>query len=145
MRAQRGVSMVEVLAAMVIFSAGAAVLFGWIGQVADRLGRLTTEQRQLFVRLAALEYAKTINPMLQPEGAVELPDRVSLRWSSQLAAGQPERSLDAAAVYEVALYRVELVASGGAAGAASRSSVLLAGWRQVREVQSGTPFSAGQR
>jgi len=135
-------TMVEVLAAMVIFSAGAAVLFGWIGQVADRLGRLSIEQRQLFVQLAALEYAKTINPMLEPQGKVELPDGVSLRWSAQLAVESDRpRAVD---LYEVALYQVELVATRDA-GVPVKSSVYLAGWRQVREVQGSSPFAGVTR
>ena len=135
---QRGMSMVEVLAAMVIFSAGAVILFGWIGQVADRFGRLSTEQRRLFVSLTALEYAKTINPMLQPTGAVELPDHVRLRWSSELS-GTIDRPKGGGDLYEVGLYRVELIAEGS--GATASDSVYLAGWRQLREVSRSNPFS----
>lgn len=138
--AERGMTIVEVLAAMVIFSAGAVVLFGWIGQAADRLRRLTVEQRQLFVRLTTLEFAKTINPMLQPQGTVDLADGVTLRWSSRLAVeGDTPKLVE---LYETALYRVELAAVREG-GAEVKSSVYLAGWRQVREAQKSNPFAGG--
>lgn len=138
---QTGMSMVEVLAAMVIFSAGAVILFGWISQVADRLGRLSIEQRQLFVGLAAVEYAKTINPMLQPSGVVQLPDNVTLNWTSK-QEGRLENPRGALAIYEVALYRVDLVARRGSD--ATTDSVYLAGWRQVREMSNINPFGLPQ-
>jgi prepilin-type N-terminal cleavage/methylation domain-containing protein len=138
-RRVRGLSMIEVLAAMVIFSSGAAVLFGWIGQVADRIGKLSVEQRALFVELTALEYLKTLNPMLEPAGRVELPDAVSLRWSSALV-GDIEPTRPSGSLYEVGLYRVELRAVSGATEVSQ--TVMLAGWRQVRELKQSNPFGA---
>ena len=70
--AARGFSLLEVIAAMVIFSAGATVLFSWIGQTATRLRTVGSEQRQLFGQLAALEFARTLNPMLRPSGELAM-------------------------------------------------------------------------
>ena len=137
-RLQRGLSMIEVLAAMAIFSAGASVLFSWIGQASDRLSRLGSEQQTLFAQLAALEYAKTINPMLQPSGTVGLADRVNLSWTSQ-AVGAIESARGQPSLYEVGLYRVELKSSRTGVPD-STQSVYLSGWRQVREAPRGGPF-----
>lgn len=136
-RRVQGLSMIEVLAAMVIFSSGAAVLFGWIGQVAERTGKLSVEQRALFVELTALEYVKTLNPMLQSSGRVELPDAVSLQWNST-PVGSIEPTRRPGSLYEVGLYRVELRAVSRDTEVSQ--TVMLAGWRQVRELKQFTPF-----
>ena len=68
-RAQVGLSMIEVMAAMVIFSTGAVILFGWIAQMATRLSTLEVEQARLFAELSALEFTRSLNPMLQGKGA----------------------------------------------------------------------------
>ncbi len=131
-------SMVEVLAAMVIFSAGAALLFTWIGQANDRLARLSSEQRVLFAELAALEYMKTVNPMLVPVGDVRMIDGVRLRWSTLQTAGD-ETIRRPGALYVVGLYQVKVLVD--LPGMQSKESVLqLAGWRQVREKSSAGPI-----
>lgn len=131
--------MVEVLAAMVIFSAGAVVLFGWMASASERLAKVRAEQRALFVELSAIEFAKTLNPMLQPRGRVEMADGVTLTWQSR-----PLGPIDAAGfrggLYEVALYEVELKPTA-AWGAVPMQRVRLAGWRQVRRAGEDQLFS----
>lgn len=137
-----GLSMVEVLAAMVIFSAGAAVLFPWIGQSSDRLGRLSDEQRVLFAELASLEYMKTVNPMLQPHGEVRLLDGYRLHWRSrQLGAGETVRR--PGSLYDVGLFQVDVSLDLGDRQKPHESSLQLAGWRQVRERSSQGPIGGG--
>jgi prepilin-type N-terminal cleavage/methylation domain-containing protein len=136
-RRERGLSMVEVLAAMVIFSAAAAVLFDWIGQVAGRLGKLAQEERMLFARLAAVEYLKTVNPMLEPFGTVALSGDARLQWQSA-PVGAVGRVYPDSGLYEVGLFKVELRVVQ--AGEDQQQSVYLAGWRQVREAESINPF-----
>lgn len=138
--AQRGLTMIEVLAAMVIFSAGAVVLFGWIGQVADRMSRLAVEQQQLFAELAAIEFAKSLNPMKQPAGTITVGD-TEIRWQST-AIGSERMARNAAGAegaYMVQLYRVQMAAQPRAGRIAERD-LLLAGWRQTRPIGQATPF-----
>lgn len=137
---QRGLTMIEVLAAMVIFSLGAVVLFGWISQTADRLVRLNTEQKQLFAELLALEYVRTLNPMERPAGEQALAG-ARLRWrATPVGTEAPARTpAGAEGVYAVQLYRTALrVESDG--GTTSEQVVLLAGWRQTRPISSGGLF-----
>lgn len=139
--APRGFSLLEVIAAMVIFSAGATVLFSWIGQTATRLRTVGSEQRQLFGQLAALEFARILNPMLRPSGELAM-DSSRVVWKS-VAVGpeSPVRTLTGAAgLYVVQLYQIELVVDQGKLGS-STQSLYLAGWRQVRKTQSSNPFS----
>lgn len=140
-RMLRGISMVEVLAAMVIFSTGAVLLFSWIGQANDRLGRLAEEQRVLFAELTALEFLKTLNPMLAPVGEAELADGVKLHWSSrQLGDGETVRR--PGSLYEIGLYQVK-VSVEVPRHAVRESSVQIAGWRQVKDKSSQAPIMGG--
>lgn len=138
-RRQSGLTMIEVLASMVIFSAGAVVLFGWIGQTADRLGRLNREQTQLFGELRAIEYLRTLNPMQQPAGEQNFGD-AKFRWTAEpVGSVQPTRSpTGSEGNYVVQLFRVRLWVDGGEP---SERLLWLAGWRQVRTIQS-SPLGA---
>ncbi len=139
---QRGLTMIEVLAAMVIFSAGAVVLFGWIGQTADRLGRISKEQAQLFSELEAIEYLRTLNPMRTPQGEESIGE-ARFRWTAApLGSEQPSRTATGnEGIYVVQLYKV-LLAVESERGGKSERSLLLAGWRQVRSGASTNPFEA---
>jgi prepilin-type N-terminal cleavage/methylation domain-containing protein len=138
--AQAGFSMIEVLAAMVIFSSSAVVLFSWIGQTADRLARLNHEQTVLFAELAALEYLRGLNPMATPSGATQLAD-VAMTWKAQpVGAEAPALTLSGApGLYVVQLYEVQLeVRPPGVEP--GRRTLMLAGWRQTREARDENPF-----
>ncbi len=136
-----GLGMVEVLAAMVIFSTGAVVLFGWMADASNRLGRLRAEQRQLFVQLSAIEHAKTLNPMSEPRGQVQLADGVQLSWTSRQLGATDGAGLRGG-LYEVALYEVEMTAQAPW-GAIPPQRMRLAGWRQVRDASDNNLFGAG--
>ena len=116
-RSTRGLSMIEVLAAMVIFSTGATVLFGWIGQTSERLARLAGEQRELFTDMVVLEYMKTVNPMLEPAGEIRLSDGVLLRWQSERLPGD-DTVRGPGSLYELGLYRVKVRVSAPQQGEA---------------------------
>ncbi len=141
-RFQRGLTMIEVLAAMVIFSAGAVVLFGWIAQTADRLGRISKEQSQLFSELAAIEYLRTLNPMRSPQGEQSIGE-ARIRWSAApVGSEQPTRNpTGTEGIYVVQLYKV-LLAVETDRGDKSERSLMLAGWRQVRSGAATNPFAA---
>ncbi|WP_418316451.1 prepilin-type N-terminal cleavage/methylation domain-containing protein [Piscinibacter sakaiensis] len=140
MKRSRGFSLVEVLAAMVIFSAGAVVLFSWITQTADRLGQLTLEQRRLFGDLTALEYARGLNPMRRPSGALTISD-VDVSWNAvPVGEERPVRSGDAPGQYVVQLYQVDLQSQVERDPVSART-VYLAGWRRTAQAAAANPFS----
>ena len=138
---QRGLTMIEVIAAMVIFSAGAVVLFGWIGQTAARLGKLSLEQQKLFSELAALEFVRTLNPMQRPNGeAVVGTSRI--RWQAT-PVGQEAPSHNPAGgpgIYIVQLYSLKLEVETERQER-SDQSLYLAGWRQTRAARGANPFA----
>lgn len=140
-RRGRGFSLIEVLAAMAIFSTGAVILFGWISQTADRLGRLDREQQTLFGELTGLEYARTINPMLQPQGEVEV-DRVRIDWSAVPVGDESTvRTAGGEGNYIVRLFRLQLRTQAGNAEPAART-VYLAGWREHGRPGRNLPFQS---
>ena len=140
-RAQVGLSMIEVMAAMVIFSTGAVILFGWIAQMATRLSTLEVEQARLFAELSALEFTRSLNPMLQGRGEITL-DQLTLRWTSQpVGEAASARALGGSpGLYVVQLYQVKLNMQDPKGGV-SDQTVYQAGWRQVREASTNTPFA----
>lgn len=148
-RDQAGLTMIEVLAAMVIFSTAAVVLFGWIGQAADRMARLATEQRQLFAELAALEFARSLNPMQQPNGS-QVVAGTEIKWKSrplglEYPVGSGTGGLVSGAAgagsgaYAVQLFTVDMEAIA-TNGESSVRSVVLAGWRQTRAINDSVLF-----
>jgi hypothetical protein len=113
-----------------------------MSNAAERLGRLRGEQRQLFAQLATLEFAKSLNPMAQPDGELVLADGLRLRWGATRigevdAAGGIHGSL-----YEVALYEVVFRADSKW-GELPQQAMTIAGWRQVRSENVNSLFLAG--
>lgn len=109
MRHQRGISLLEVLAALVILSLGASVAFSWLGQSVGAMGRLKDEENMLLARTEALDHLRAINPVDQPTGEMRLPGYL-LRWTSrQIRDTRPALTLlGTAARYDVSLYELDV-------------------------------------
>lgn len=117
---------------MVIFSTGAVVLFDWINQTAARLGRLSEEQQRLFGDLIGLEYARSLNPMLRPDGETVI-DGVRIRWQAAPVGDEsPVRFGAATGNYLVRLYRVTLTTQAPKS-ALSTQDLYISGWRERQE------------
>jgi general secretion pathway protein I len=104
-----GVSLLETLAALVILSAGAAVMLTWFSQNATALGRLKDAEAAQLARLTALDYMRTINPVDRPQGEIIL-DKYRIEWSSRKIADTVRalNGLGSAGRYEISLYDLEL-------------------------------------
>lgn len=106
---QAGISLLEILAALVILSIGASVAFTWFGQSATAMARLKDEEARLLAHNEAMEYLRAINPAAQPTGEVDMPG-YRLNWTSRpirdvvrtlTTLGTPSR-------YEVSLHELEV-------------------------------------
>jgi general secretion pathway protein I len=106
---QAGISLLETLAALVVLSAGATVMFTWFAQNAAVLGRLKAAEEVERVRLEAIEYVRTVNPVERPRGEVTL-NQYRLAWTSRQSAdsARPVNELGSPARYEVSLHELNV-------------------------------------
>lgn len=142
-RAQWGIGLLETLAALVILSAGAAVMLTWFSQNATVLSRLKETEKTEQGRLVALDYVRTLNPAERPSGEVTIgPNRIV--WTSQPNADA--KRLQAApgtqGRFEVLLFDVEVSlyrADADAAVLASKMKLPVAGFKVI-ESANANPF-----
>jgi general secretion pathway protein I len=134
-KALYGISLLETLAALVILSAGAAVMLTWFSQNAVTLSRLKESESLEQGRLEALEYLRTINPVEKPRGEVVL-NQHRIVWTSR-QSGETMRAVTALGSpgrYEVSLYELDIrvsKADSAAADTLTRMSLPLAGYKLV--------------
>lgn len=144
-RGSRGISLLETLAALVILSAGAAVMLTWFSQNATALGRLKESEDIERGRLQAIEYVRSINPVEQPRGEVSLANyRIS--WSSRQTADTVRALtvMGAPGKYEVSLFDVTILlrrASDSPTADATRILLPIAGYKNVGD--NGASFFGG--
>lgn len=142
MTRQAGISLLEVLAALVILSIGASVAFTWFGQSVTAMARLKDEEASLLARNEAMEYLRAINPVAQPTGEVDMPG-YRLTWTSRpirdvvrtlTTLGTPSR-------YEVSLHELEVHLTHPANNAPwTHFQLQLAGYRLVAPSSAGSIF-----
>jgi general secretion pathway protein I len=132
---QAGISLLETLAALVVLSAGATVMFTWFAQNAAVLGKLKVAEEIERVRLEALEYVRTVNPVDRPRGEVTL-NQYRLAWTSRQSAEtvRTANELGTPARYEISLYEltVRLTPTDGASSdPISQFTLPVAGYKVV--------------
>jgi general secretion pathway protein I len=136
-----GMSMIETVAALTILASGAVIIFSWTAQTTGILGRADlTENRQL-ARLRALDFMRTVNPLLKPVGEQRLGDFL-LRWTSQ-PTGVPQSALSSSGQsdsYELSLHTVKAVLSGKPDLEGLSFELTLAGYRLTRRVDPSSLF-----
>jgi prepilin-type N-terminal cleavage/methylation domain-containing protein len=106
---QRGISLLEVLAAMVILSAGASVAFSWFNQSAIALAQIKGQEFELLARGEALEYLQHINPDRQLSGQVQF-NSFYMSWNGQVVmpTARTVSDLGTPSGYTVSLNRLQV-------------------------------------
>lgn len=141
-----GVGLLETLAALVILSAGAAVMLTWFSQNAAALSRLKQNEKVEQGRLLALDYLRTLNPVERPSGEAVLGD-FRVGWSST-TTNEPVRIVSAMGTpgkFEVSLYELDVRLFMADADATSvpvaRMTLPVAGYKSYStgEAGSGAP------
>ena len=140
-----GISLLETLAALVILSAGAAVMLTWFSQNASALSRLKESEDIERGRLQAIEYVRSVNPVERPRGEAVL-GHYRISWTSRQTAdtvraltvlGTPGR-------YEVSLFELTIQlrrANDLATAEATQILLPIAGYKSVGD--SGASFFGG--
>lgn len=131
-RSQAGFSLLEAIVALAIVASAGMALFAALNSALDMVGRAERAAAQDSALNNALAWMETVNPMLEPEGRVELGE-FELAWSAEPI--EPARNavtwLMAPGLYQVGLYRVELSLSRD--GETVAYTYRRVGYRQTRE------------
>jgi general secretion pathway protein I len=109
-----GFTLLEAIVALVILTTAGLALFSWINASFDSLNRIEVNNTQAAAEINALEYLKTVNPMLRPDGETKLGE-ITMRWRARAVSDVRPNLTDAQTLgqFVVALYdtEVELVPS----------------------------------
>jgi prepilin-type N-terminal cleavage/methylation domain-containing protein len=111
----RGFSMLETVAALAVFSFGAAILFDWMAQTSQTLNRVAIAQERHAAQIRALDYLRTIDLNAQPQGQQSL-GSLELTWRSEpVTPMRPALALSGAAdAYDVGSSKVTAQLAGSA-------------------------------
>lgn len=104
-----GFTLLEAIVALVLLTTAGFALFSWINASFDALNRIETNNARAAAEINALEYLKTVNPYVTPEGEEKLGE-VSMRWRARAVTDIKPNITDAQTfgIFVVALYDVEV-------------------------------------
>jgi general secretion pathway protein I len=113
LHATAGFGLLEAIVALALLAGSGLALFSWIQQNMQAASRLKQHDLEARLMLSAQSLVETVNPMLQPQGAVVAGD-LRVQWKSE--AIEPERRNQAFAVgvsgpFRIGLYRLDVHAS----------------------------------
>lgn len=101
-RKQRGFTLIEAIVALVLIGTTGMALFGWINTNIITLNRVQETNAENAATINALEYMNSINPMVSPEGQVNL-GSCHLSWKAE-ATTEPRDG--AGYPYGISLYQL---------------------------------------
>lgn len=140
-RCQKGISLIEVIVALVIVSSFGAALFTWAAQTYRTANRAAELMEQMEIERNIIELGHSLNPALRPEGKLET-DSYIYEWRSTPTRPPVDHVKHPAGLspYQVSMYRVStrvLRRDGGAVVLEQERQ--LAGFVQARVRPSGPP------
>ena len=105
---QQGFTLLEAIVAMVIVSVISMSLYAWLNTSYKGAFRAIDVNAQTDVLKSARQYMETVNPMLQPEGSIDIGD-YQLQWQSRaITPIRASYSGSAKGLYDIALYDVDI-------------------------------------
>ncbi len=136
-----GFALLEAIVAITIMAAALVPIYGLISTSVDAVRRLSEANLQTEANFSALEVMRAVNPMVTPEGVIDM-GKFRVLWRAELLT-QPLDQLQyprGTGLYKVALYKtqVKVVTSGD--HVLSEFAMQQFGNLRVRNLQA--PFAA---
>ncbi|TDP71426.1 type II secretion system protein [Roseateles toxinivorans] len=142
---QRGISLLEVIVALVILSSFGAALFVWAGQTLQIATRAQVLQQEAELERNVSEHAASINPAATSEGRLDTPTH-RFAWKATAILGPVDhvRHPQGLSPYQVGLYKLSyIVTENDTNKVVLTSEREAAGFLQVRPRGSGGPMGFG--
>lgn len=140
-RSSRGLSLIEVIVALVVISGFGAALFVWAGQTLQMASRAALVQQQAEVERNVTEIAFSLNPAARPSGDLFTATH-RYGWRATAIRGPSDQARHPTGIgpYQVGLYNVRFSVTDLAEPDVSLTSErIVAGYSQVRPRQTGPP------
>lgn len=140
-RLQRGLSLIEVVVALVVISGFGAALFVWAGQTLQTASRAAQVQQEVEVERNVTELAASLNPADRPSGEWVTPTH-RYRWQTvaERSSSDQARHPMGLGPYRITLYDVRFsVEDMEARGEPLVTHRDVAGYLQVRAKSKGPP------
>jgi general secretion pathway protein I len=109
-----GFSLLEAMVAMVLLATAGMALFSWINASVISLRRVEDANARSEAKVNAIEFMQTVNPMLRPEGQMDLGD-YRIAWKTSAITNVMDGSAypRGQSLYELALYQTVVRAYRG--------------------------------
>lgn len=116
-RQQAGVSLLEVIVALVIVASFGAALFSWAGQTYKTASRAVEISEEVELERNLIELAQSINPASRADGKLETETHI-YEWHATMLRPLANHAKHPAGIspYQVALYRMSIRVSVRASG-----------------------------
>ncbi|MBV1774730.1 type II secretion system GspH family protein [Burkholderiaceae bacterium DAT-1] len=132
---QRGMTLLEVLVAMLLISLLGGALLEWSSNSLSIVSRVSKALDRQILQENGLQFAKGINPAEQPSGR-DVVGNVEFTWESQAITPlvQQSRHIDKKVVYLVALYKLNVTVHDRNNGLQEQIDIKQFGFKKFREV-----------
>lgn len=133
----RGFTLLEAIVAMVLVMLVGIALYSWISTDIISLGRVRNIGMKVVSENSALAYLRTVNPMLKPQGSIQI-SGLRIRWNARIL--YPVRPgagyFRGISLYRIGLYRVRVEVKNPR-GKEYTFGVRLVGYKQVLQPLTG--------
>lgn len=111
---EHGFSLLEAIVALVVLASAGMALFSWLNSSTAALRRVEDANARSAATVNAVEFMQSVNPMLRPEGRMDLGE-YSIRWQATPLANVIDGSAYPRGLshYQLALYDTLVKASRG--------------------------------